>query len=103
MPYPCLRGDAGATLIEIYAAPNAKRTEISGWFDTALRVRLAAQPIEGRANEALGRWLADELDIPMRSVSLVSGASARKKLWRVELPQSAVEAWLAGCALLNPG
>jgi uncharacterized protein (TIGR00251 family) len=102
MPYPCLSASGDATLIRVYAAPNAKTTQISGWFDGALRVRLAAPPVDGRANEALAKWLASCLGVAAQDVELVSGAGQRKKLWRVRAPLATVQAWLDRCDALQP-
>ena len=52
--------------------------------DGALRVRVAAPPIEGAANQALVRVLAEELGVARRSVRLVAGAAGRQKLVVVE-------------------
>jgi hypothetical protein len=52
--------------------------------DGALRVRVAAPPIEGAANQALVRVLAEELGVARRSVRLVAGAAGRQKLIVVE-------------------
>jgi uncharacterized protein YggU (UPF0235/DUF167 family) len=53
-------------------------------IDGALRVRVAAPPIEGAANQALVRVLAEELGVARRSVRLVAGAAGRQKLIVVE-------------------
>jgi uncharacterized protein len=52
--------------------------------DGALRVRVAAPPVEGAANQALVRVLAAELGVARRSVRLVAGAAGRRKLVVVE-------------------
>jgi uncharacterized protein YggU (UPF0235/DUF167 family) len=52
--------------------------------DGSLRVRVAAPPIEGAANQALVRLLAEELGLARRSVRLVAGAAGRQKLIVVE-------------------
>jgi uncharacterized protein YggU (UPF0235/DUF167 family) len=52
--------------------------------DGVLRARVAAPAIEGAANQALLRLLADELDIPKRDVRLVAGAASRTKLIVIE-------------------
>jgi uncharacterized protein YggU (UPF0235/DUF167 family) len=50
----------------------------------ALKVRLAAPPVDGAANEALIALLAQELEVPRRSIRIVTGASARNKLVQVD-------------------
>ena len=53
-------------------------------IDGILRARVAAPAIEGAANQALLRLLADELDIPKRDVRLIAGAASRTKLIVIE-------------------
>jgi uncharacterized protein (TIGR00251 family) len=97
--WPCLRLDRKAgqvrVIIDISVSPNAKRTELVGWHDGALRVRLAAPPVDGAANEALRKWLAKELDVPQSQLELLRGASGRRKQWAVEAPLPQVQGWLA--------
>jgi hypothetical protein len=66
-------------LLSIHAQPGAKRSAVAGIHGEALKLRLAAPPVEGRANEALVDFLADALGVPRKSVSVVRGASARRK------------------------
>lgn len=82
-------------LIDVAVVPNARRTEAVGLHDQALRVRLAAPPVDGAANDALQRWLADELGVPRQQVSLLRGASGRRKRLRVQAARMQVGAWLA--------
>ena len=99
-PWPCLQAHAQGCCLLLSVQPGAKRTEANGLHDGALRVRLAAPPVEGRANEALLHWLAEELKLPRRAPQLLSGATARRK--RVLLPCDTAQAaaWLTG--LLGP-
>ncbi len=69
----------GALLLYLHIQPGASRTEIAGLHGDALKIRLATPPVEGRANEALLRYLADLFQVPQRQVELRSGASSRKK------------------------
>jgi uncharacterized protein (TIGR00251 family) len=78
----------------VAVVPNAKRTEADGLHDGALRVRLAALPIEGRANDALVAWLAKALGVPRRDVQIAQGATGRRKLVAIDLAPEAVAAWL---------
>jgi uncharacterized protein YggU (UPF0235/DUF167 family) len=84
----------GAYLVDVAAVPNAARTEAVGLHDQALKVRLAAQPIEGAANDAMQRWLAAALGVSRQRVSLLRGASGRRKRWRVEASAAQVAQWL---------
>ena len=76
------------TLI-LHVQPGAKRSEIAGLHGDALKIRLAAPAIEGRANEALLRFIAECFGVPQRNVQLRQGAQSRHK--RVEVRGSAVE------------
>jgi uncharacterized protein (TIGR00251 family) len=72
--------------LDISVVPNAKRTEVVGLHDGALRLRLHAPPVDGKANDALLRWLAARLVLSRSSVELVRGHAARRKtvLLRIE-------------------
>jgi uncharacterized protein (TIGR00251 family) len=60
--------------------PRAPRSAVLGVHDGALRVRLAAPPVDGAANEELVRVLARWLDVARSSVSIAGGATSRSKL-----------------------
>ena len=60
--------------------PNAKKTEVVGVLDDALKLKLQAQPIEGKANEALVKYLAKALGVPRSAVAITHGQTNRKKL-----------------------
>lgn len=64
---------------EVRVQARASRTEIAGEYNGAIKVRLSAPPVDGAANDALVNLLADELSVPRRDVSIVSGASSRSK------------------------
>ncbi|MFS8638416.1 MAG: DUF167 domain-containing protein [Gemmatimonadota bacterium] len=76
------RGDA--VRIPVRAQPRASRSELAGEYDGALKVRLAAPPVEGAANEELVRFLARLLGVPKSAVRVVSGESGRNKMVEVE-------------------
>lgn len=79
----------------IKAIPNAPRNEIVGWLGDALKVKVHAPPVEGRANEALCAFLADTLGIPSRAITVLRGDSSRQKLIRISgLPPAAALARL---------
>jgi len=99
---PCLTPHPDGALLRVSVAPNAKRTGVDGLHDGALRIRLAAPPIEGRANEALVAWLAKELGCPRRDVTLLRGESSRRKDLVLALPKARVEQWLAEIGVWPP-
>ena len=89
----CVRSDG--VLLHVSVMPNAKRTEVDGLHDGALRVRLAAPPIEGRANDALVAWIARQLNVPKRDVELLRGQAGRRKQLAIAVSHDAAAAWLA--------
>ena len=93
--WPCARATARGVMLDLSIVPGAKRTELVGLHDDALRVRLAAPPVDGKANDELLRWLAAQLGQPRRAVTLVRGASARRKQVLVDLPVATMRDWLS--------
>jgi uncharacterized protein (TIGR00251 family) len=92
--WPCLRGVDGAVVLDISVVPGAKRTELIGLHDGALRVRLAAPPVDGKANDALVAWLADELGVQRRCIELIRGMTSRRKQARIDAALADAQAWL---------
>jgi uncharacterized protein (TIGR00251 family) len=90
----CLRPLADGCELWVQVVPNAARTACAGQHDGALRVRLAAPPLEGRANAALIKWLADSLRLPRRSVRLIAGDTARRKRLHIDAPAAEVAQWV---------
>jgi len=68
----------------VHVQPRAKRTEVTGMHGAAVKIRLAAPPVDGAANEALRRFLAERLCVPRASVHVVAGLSSRDKLVEVD-------------------
>jgi uncharacterized protein (TIGR00251 family) len=73
----------GRLVFAVRVVARASRSEIAGEHDGALRVRVAAPPVEGAANEELARTLARALDVPARAVEITSGRASKSKLVRV--------------------
>jgi hypothetical protein len=71
--------ETGVRLI-LHVQPGAKKTEICGEHGEALKIRLAAPPVDGKANAALIAWFADCFELPRRSVQLMSGEKNRHKV-----------------------
>lgn len=76
----------GGVRLAFQVTPNARKTEPAGVLDDALKLRLQAQPIEGRANEALVRYVASVLKVPKSAVEITHGHASRKKLVLVTNP-----------------
>jgi len=70
---------AGGVSIRVHIQPRASRTEVLGLHGNALKIRLAAAPVDGAANDALIRLLASLLDVPRSAVTVTSGRSGRRK------------------------
>ncbi len=67
--------------LAVRVTPNARADELLGFSeDGTLRVKLAAPPVDGRANEALVAFLATLLRVPKSSVAIKTGAGARTKV-----------------------
>ncbi|HEY0098677.1 MAG TPA: DUF167 domain-containing protein [Pyrinomonadaceae bacterium] len=73
----------GALVFTVRVVPRASQSEVVGEHDGALRVRVAAPPVEGAANVELARTLARALGVPVRAVEITSGHSSKTKLVRV--------------------
>ena len=93
--WPCLSSRGDGVLLQLSIVPNAKRTEVDGLHDGALRVRLAAPPIDGRANDALIAWLAKQLGVAKRDVELLRGDGSRRKQVAIDVSRERAMAWLA--------
>lgn len=70
---------APQTLLLVHVQPRAKRTEIVGRHGDALKIRVAAPPVDGAANDELVRFLASRLGLRRAAVRVVAGASGRDK------------------------
>ncbi len=73
----------GGVTFAVRVVPRASRNEIVGVQGDALKVRLTAPPVEGRANEALIAFLAERLSVRKSQVEIVAGATSRRKVLRV--------------------
>ena len=74
--------DGGVT-IKVRVQPRASRTEIIGEHAGGIKMRVAAPPVDGKANEECRRYLAKLLKVGATSVEIISGDSSRDKVIRV--------------------
>jgi len=74
----------GRVVFKVQVVPRASRTEVVGAHNGALRVRLAAPPVDGAANDELVQLLARTFKVARSSVKIVSGQSARVKQVSIE-------------------
>lgn len=84
---PHARWDGEDLLLRVHAQPRASRDEIAGRHGDALKIRIAAPPVDGEANDALCRFLAKACGVPRGAVSVESGESGRAKTVRVKAPR----------------
>ena len=70
---------SNGVILSVHASPRASKNRIEGLHGDALKIRLKAPPVEGKANEALIGFLSDTLGIPQRRITLLSGQTSRQK------------------------
>jgi hypothetical protein len=75
---------SGIVRLTVHAQPGARRNAIVGVHGDALKIAIAAQPVDGKANDAIVAFLAESFDVPRRAVSVVSGQTARRKTFAIE-------------------
>jgi uncharacterized protein (TIGR00251 family) len=80
--------------LRLYIQPGAKRTEVAGPHGGALKIRVAAPPVDGAANEALLDFLKKTFGVPLSCVTLKHGASGRSKVVEIQSPAVCAEVLL---------
>lgn len=80
------RWENGDLLLTLHVQPRASRDELAGPHGDALKVRITAPPVDGKANEHLVRFLADTFGVGRDAVELVAGATGRRKRFRIRTP-----------------
>jgi uncharacterized protein len=75
-----------ALQLTLHVQPGASRTAVIGTHGDALKVRLAAPPVDGKANAELLRFLAEAFGVPRRNVTLLRGETSRAKVVRIARP-----------------
>jgi len=70
--------------IRVRLTPRSARDELAGWLDGELRVKVTAPPVEGKANAALERLVAEVLRVPKTSVRVIAGNRGRVKTVAIE-------------------
>lgn len=79
-----LAGGPGDWRLRLAVQPGAARTMVNGVHDGCLKLRVAAPPIDGRANEEIVRWLARRLGLARAQMRIVAGESGRRKTVMIE-------------------
>jgi uncharacterized protein len=75
--------DGDAIVLSVHVQPGAGRSAVVGRHGNALKVRVAAPPLDGRANVAATALLATSLGVPERNVTLLAGERSRLKRFRI--------------------
>lgn len=86
---PWLQDQGNTCCLSLHIQPGAKKTEVVGVHGEALKIRLAAPPVDGKANASLLAFLAKTLGLPKNAVTLKSGETSRQK--RIEIQSPAAE------------
>ncbi|MBK6971884.1 MAG: YggU family protein [Sterolibacteriaceae bacterium] len=83
MPRSWARSDREAVILSVHVQPGASRNEIVGEHGDALKIRLAARPVDSKANASLVAFVAERLDVLRSQVELIGGKASRHKRVRV--------------------
>lgn len=78
-----IREESGGVLFKVRVLPRSSKNQVVGFYDDALKLRLTAAPLEGKANEACRAFLAEILSVPRSRVEIVTGQASRNKLIKV--------------------
>jgi uncharacterized protein (TIGR00251 family) len=78
-----LHADGQDVILSLHIQPGAKKTEVVGLHGDALKIRLAAPPVDGKANAALIAFVAVKVGASRTAVELVSGKTSRTKRVRI--------------------
>ncbi|MGE0128584.1 MAG: DUF167 domain-containing protein [Blastocatellales bacterium] len=73
----------GAVTFAVRVQPRASKSGVAGELDGAIKIRLAAPPVDGEANEELIRFLAKLFGLPRANVSLISGSTSKNKVVKI--------------------
>lgn len=74
----------GCVTLTLHIQPGAKKTELAGLHGDALKIRLAAPPVDGKANEALLKFIAETLGMAKTAITLKSGHASRRKILEIK-------------------
>lgn len=74
-----LRTSGDDVYLALHVQPGAKKTEVAGPHGEALKIRLAAPPVDGKANDCLLAYLAERLSVTRSRLTLVAGQTSRAK------------------------
>ena len=78
-----IQKDGNSVILHIFVQPKASEDRIVGFHGDALKVRVAAPPTGGKANQGLVKLLADELNIRQSCIEIIQGHTSRRKVLRI--------------------
>lgn len=79
------------THVSVRVVPSASKTEIVGWMaDGCLKIKLAAPPVDGKANQELISFLSKTLRVPKSEIEITNGLTSKKKTVRLPLEREAL-------------
>lgn len=81
---PWLVCSGNTVRLTLHVQPGARKTEVAGEHGDCLKIRLAAPPVDGKANAALLAWLADCFSVGKRAVTLQAGDKSRHKVVSID-------------------
>jgi uncharacterized protein (TIGR00251 family) len=70
-------------ILKVYVQPKASKNEVVGPYRDGIKVRITAPPVEGKANEALIRFLAKEFGVSPSCIEMIKGRRSREKTLRI--------------------
>jgi len=70
-------------LLKIYLQPKSSKNEMAGPYRDGIKIKVTAPPVEGKANEALIKFLAKEFKISASSIEILKGHNSREKIIRI--------------------
>jgi uncharacterized protein (TIGR00251 family) len=70
-------------ILKVYLQPKSSKNEVVGPYRDGIKVKVTAPPMEGKANEALIKFLAKEFQISASSIEILKGHHSREKIIRI--------------------
>lgn len=90
MSWYCFDADRNL-ILKLHIQPGARQTEATGIHGDELKIKLAAPPVDGKANQFLAKFLAKRFDVPLKHVMLKRGAQSRHKIIEIHQPSGGPE------------
>lgn len=84
-------GNDRSLVLRLYVQPGARRTEVVGICAEELKIKLAALPVDGKANRVLMEFLAERFDVPRKRITLKRGEQSRHKVVEICRPSNGPE------------